>query len=70
MTKSSAAAKFGINDIVRFIGTDIALTVTEYNEETRLYQVQRSAGGASSQWVLGIYLELLEPPDRDRPRST
>jgi hypothetical protein len=51
-------AKFRLGDTVRFIGTDTLLTVSEYNPETLEYRVQRSDDLASSQWALGIYLEL------------
>jgi hypothetical protein len=47
-------AKFRVGDIVRLIGTETLLTVTQYDEATEEYQVQQ---GEDSQWVLGIYLE-------------
>lgn len=57
----TAAAKFGVDDKVRFIGTDTIQTVTQYNTETLEYRVQRSNEEASVVWVSGIYLELAEP---------
>jgi hypothetical protein len=50
-------AKFRMGDAVRLIGTDTLLTVRQYDEATHEYQVQRGDDDASSQWVLGIYLE-------------
>jgi hypothetical protein len=55
------AAEFGVGDRVRLIGTDIIQTVREYNAETLEYQVQRGNEEDSVVWVLGIYLELVEP---------
>jgi hypothetical protein len=64
-----AAGKFVVDDRVRLIGTDTILTVRQYNAETFEYQVQRS-DDATLEWVLGIYLELVEaakkPAIRDR----
>jgi hypothetical protein len=55
-----AAAKFGVGDTVRFIGTDRLLTVTGYREATQEYRLQHRDDLASSQWVSEIYLELVE----------
>jgi hypothetical protein len=54
------AAKFGVGDTVRFIGTDTLLTVTRYRKATDEYRLQGRDDLASSQWVLEIYLELVE----------
>jgi hypothetical protein len=37
-----AEAKFGMDDNVRFIGTDTIQTVCQYNEDTLEYRVQQS----------------------------
>jgi hypothetical protein len=66
MRREMAAAKFVVDDRVRLIGSDIVQTVRQYNAETFEYQVQRS-DDATLAWVLGIYLELVEPT---RPAST
>jgi hypothetical protein len=55
------AAEFGVGDCVRLIGTDTIQTVRQYNAETLEYQVQRGNEEDSVVWVLGIYLELVEP---------
>jgi hypothetical protein len=54
-----AAAKFGVGDTVRFIGTDTLLTVKQYREATQEYRLQLD-DLASSEWVSQIYLELVE----------
>jgi hypothetical protein len=56
-----AAAKFGVGDTVRFIGTDRLFTVSRYRSSTHEYLLQRRDDLASSQWVLQIYLELVTP---------
>jgi hypothetical protein len=61
-TETMAAAKFAMNDAIRFIGTDTPLTVKQYDEGTRQYQVQRGDDGTSAEWVPEIYLELLDQP--------
>ena len=48
LIQTNVATAFRINDLVRFIGTDTVLTVTEHNEGTRLYRVQRGNDGLSS----------------------
>jgi hypothetical protein len=53
------AAKFGVGDTVRFIGTDTLLTVKQYREATQEYRLQLD-DLASSEWVSQIYLELVE----------
>jgi hypothetical protein len=60
MRTEMAAAKFVVDDRVRLIGSDIIQTVRQYNAETFEYQIQRS-DDATLEWVLGIYLELVEP---------
>jgi hypothetical protein len=55
------AAKFGVGDTVRFIGTDKLLTVARYRKATDEYRLQPRDYLASSQWVLEIYLELALP---------
>ena len=57
-------AKFGMDDNVRFIGTDTIQTVCQYNEDTLEYRVQQGDDAASTVWVLGMYLELVEPAER------
>jgi hypothetical protein len=54
-----AAAKFGVGDTVRFIGTDMLFTVTRYRSATHEYLLRRRDDLASNQWVLEIYLELV-----------
>jgi hypothetical protein len=61
-TETMAAAKFAMNDEIRFIGTDTPLTVKQYDEGTREYQVQRGDDRTSVEWVPEIYLELLDQP--------
>jgi hypothetical protein len=55
------AAEFGVGDRVRLIGTDTIRTVRQYRAETFEYQVQHCNEADSVEWVLGIYLELVEP---------
>jgi hypothetical protein len=55
-----AAVKFGMGDTVRFVGTETPLTVKQYHKTTREYRLQCGDDFASSQWVLGIYLELVK----------
>jgi hypothetical protein len=55
------AAEFRVDDRVRLIGTETIQTVRQYNAETLEYQVQRGNEEDSVVWVLGIYLELIEP---------
>ena len=64
-----AAAKFAVDDRVRFIGTDTAQTVRQYNAETLEYQVQSGHDEASVVWVPEIYLELAEPTQEARNRD-
>jgi hypothetical protein len=40
MTQRKAAPKFGVDDTVRFIGADTALTVRQIDQETLEYKVQ------------------------------
>jgi hypothetical protein len=61
MMTETTAAKFAVDDSVKFIGTDTIQTVRQYNAETLEYQVQRRHDEASVVWVTGIYLELVEP---------
>jgi hypothetical protein len=56
----TTATKFGVGDTVRFVGTDQHLAVREYNPQTLEYQIRRGDDPASSEWVSGIYLELVE----------
>ena len=53
MTRRAAATKFGVDDTVRFIGTDTALTISQFNRETFEYQVQRGDDAASLEWGTG-----------------
>jgi hypothetical protein len=57
MTQSMAVAKFGVDDAVRFVGTDALLAIRQYNPETLEYQVQQGEDAATLEWVPGIYLE-------------
>jgi hypothetical protein len=57
MTQGMASPKFGVDETVRFIGTDTALTIRQYNSETIEYQVQWGDDAESIEWVSGIYLE-------------
>jgi hypothetical protein len=59
-----AEAKFGMDDNVRFIGTDTIQTVCQYNEDTLEYRVQQGDDAASAVCVPGMYLELVEPAER------
>jgi hypothetical protein len=59
MMTETTAARFAVDDNVRFIGTDTIHTVRQYNTETLEYQVQRSDDNVV--WVTGIHLELVEP---------
>jgi hypothetical protein len=54
------AAKFGVNDRVRFIGTDTIQTVMQYNSKTLEYQLKSGSDETVPVWILGIYLELVE----------
>jgi hypothetical protein len=56
--------KFGVGDVVRFIGTDRALTVTQYNPETLEYRVQRGDDHFGGQWISEIYIEACLTPER------
>ena len=56
-----AAAKFEVDDRVRFIGTDTIYAVTKCHNNTHAYQIQCAADRANLQWVGEIYLELVEP---------
>jgi hypothetical protein len=49
-----ATGKFRVGDSIRFIGTDRALTVTQYDLASLQYLVQRDDDLASKQWVLEI----------------
>ena len=62
MTEKTAAAKFEVDDPVRFIGTDTILTVKQHHHESESheYQVQRGDDVASIEWVSEIYLEHAE----------
>ncbi len=64
-----AEAKFGMDDHVRFIGTDTIQTVWQYNEDTLEYQVQQGDDAGSTVWVPGMYLELVEPAERNAARD-
>ena len=59
-----AEAKFGIGDHVRFIGTDTAQTVRQFNEDTSEFLVQNGDDAVSTVWVRGKYLEQVEPAKR------
>jgi hypothetical protein len=61
MTQSMTATKFGVGDIVRFIGTDQHLAVKQCRTEPRLYQVQRDNDETNLEWVSEIYFELVTP---------
>ena len=65
MTRRTAATKFGVDDTVRFIGTDTALTIRQFNREKLEYQVQRGDDAASLEWATEIYLELVDRPTSD-----
>jgi hypothetical protein len=56
--------KFGVGDGVRLVGTETLQTVREYNAATLEYRIQPGDDDASSQWVLAIYLELINPVGR------
>jgi len=56
--------KFGAGYVVRFIGTDRALTVTQYNPETLEYRVQCGDDHFGGQWVSEIYIEAWLTPER------
>ena len=60
---TTRTAKFGINDSVRFIGTDSPLCITELRccNETDEYRLHRCCDEASMEWVQEIYLELVAP---------
>ena len=60
MTQTMTATKFGVGDIVRFIGTDQHLTVKQCRTEPRLYQVQRDNDETTLEWVSENYLELVK----------
>jgi hypothetical protein len=64
-----AAARFEVNDTVRLIGTEVLLTVRQYNRRTHEYQVQRGNDSANFEWVLAIYLELVEAAQRPAMRA-
>jgi hypothetical protein len=68
MTQMIADTKFGVGDIVRFIGTDKHLTVKQCRTELRLYQVQRDSDETNLEWVLEIYLELVKPASAEASR--
>jgi hypothetical protein len=55
-----SAAKFGVNDPVRLIGTDTVQTVMQYNPKTLEYQLKSGGDEAVPVWILGIYLEPVE----------
>jgi hypothetical protein len=59
--RERGGAAFGVGDRVRLTGTATIQTVRQYNAETLEYQVQRGKEDDSVVWVLGIYLELVEP---------
>jgi hypothetical protein len=60
-----AAAKFGVDDRVRLIGSDTIQTVRMYHLETLEYQIQTGDDAASIEWVPEIYLELVKPSAAD-----
>ena len=62
MTEKIAAAKFGVDETVRFIGTDRIFTVKQhhYESESHEYQVQRGGDVATIEWVSECYLEHAE----------
>lgn len=62
MTEKIAAAKFRVDDNVRFIGTDTIFTVKHHHHESESheYQVQRGDDVASIEWVSECYLEHAE----------
>jgi hypothetical protein len=51
MMTETTAAKFAVDDNVRFIGTDRIHTVRQYNAETLEYRVQCGNDAASLIWV-------------------
>ena len=55
-----SAAKFAVNDRVRFVGTDTIQTVMQYNRKTFEYQLKSGSDEDVPVWILGIYLELVE----------
>jgi hypothetical protein len=59
-----AIAKFRAGDSVRFIGTERALTVTQYNPETLKYRVQRGDDYFGGKWVSEIWIEACLTPGR------
>jgi hypothetical protein len=56
-----ADTKFGMGNIVRFIGTDQHLAVKQCRTGPRQYQVQRDNDETTLEWVPEIYLELVKP---------
>jgi hypothetical protein len=62
MPEKIAAAKFRVDDTVRFIGTDtiFAVKLHHHEYESNEYQVQRGDDVASIQWVSECYLEHAE----------
>jgi hypothetical protein len=59
-----SGGKFRAGDSVRFIGTDQALTVTQYNPETLEYRVQRGEDYFGGQWASESYIEACPTPER------
>jgi hypothetical protein len=51
--------------LMRFIGTDTALTIRQFNRKALEYQVQRRDDAASLEWAPEIYLELVDRPTSD-----
>jgi hypothetical protein len=58
MAQRMAPPQFGVDDTVRFIGTDTVLTIRQCNPATLEYRVQRGDDAAGIEWVPEIYLEL------------
>jgi hypothetical protein len=56
-----AKAEFRTNDEVRLVGTDTIHTVRQYNAETLEYQIRHGQEEASAIWILGAYLEPVNP---------
>jgi hypothetical protein len=69
MARRKAAPKFGVDDTVRFIGTDTALTIRQIDQETLEYEVQWGDDAASLEWASEIYFELVDRPTSDDDAS-
>jgi hypothetical protein len=65
--RGTATAKFGVDNDVRFIGTDTIYSVRRYDKDMLQYQVQGGDDSASLLWVSEIYLEQAEDKGRSIP---